>query len=109
MPSDAGEVMALVAGLRAGHGDVKVTYEAGPTGFELARALAEEGIACQVAAPSKLLRPSGERARDRPQGRDPAGPPGAPRRYRPWCGSPTRLPGGGPRPGALAPRVPAAT
>ena len=60
MPSDAGEVMALVAGLRAGHGDVKVTYEAGPTGFELARALAEEGIACQVAAPSKLLRPSGE-------------------------------------------------
>ena len=63
MPSDAGEVMALVAGLRAGHGDVKVTYEAGPTGFELARALAEEGIACQVAAPSKLLRPSGERVK----------------------------------------------
>jgi len=25
MPSDAGEVMALVAGLRAGHGDVKAT------------------------------------------------------------------------------------
>ena len=37
MPSDAGEVMALVAGLRAGHGDVKVTYEVGPTGFERAR------------------------------------------------------------------------
>lgn len=57
MPSDAGEVMALVAGLRAGHGDVKVTYEAGPTGFELARALAEErgrlpgGGALQAGAP----------------------------------------------------------
>ena len=25
MPSDAGEVMALVAGLRAGHGDVRAT------------------------------------------------------------------------------------
>ena len=96
MPSDAGEVMALVAGLRAGHGDVKVTYEAGPTGFELARALAEEGIACQVAAPSKLLRPSGERVKTDRTVRDPAGPPSAQRRYRPWCGPRTRLPGGGP-------------
>ena len=95
MPSDAGEVMALVAGLRAGHGDVKVTYEAGPTGFELARALAEEGIACQVAAPSKPGRPSGERAWTDRTVRDPAGPPGAQRRYRRGAG-PHPFPGGGP-------------
>lgn len=46
-----------------GTGTSRRRCEAGPTGFELARALAEEGIACQVAAPSKLLRPSGERVK----------------------------------------------
>jgi len=35
-----------------------VAYEAGPTGFGLARAGAQ-GIRCEVAAPSKLQRPSG--------------------------------------------------
>lgn len=38
-----------------------VTYEAGPTGFGLARALDAAGIWCQVAAPSKLIRPGGDR------------------------------------------------
>jgi hypothetical protein len=38
-----------------------VVYEAGPTGFGLARFLTGEGIDCQVAAPSKLQRPSGDR------------------------------------------------
>jgi transposase len=42
---------------------VEVVYEAGPTGFGLARFLAGEGIAVQVAAPSKLLRPSGDRVK----------------------------------------------
>jgi transposase len=42
---------------------VKVTYEAGPTGFGLARALAAAEIDCVVAAPSRLLRPSGERVK----------------------------------------------
>src|SRR3954447_26011247 len=42
-------------------GPVAVTYEAGPTGFGLARFLTGHGIACQVAAPSKLQRPPGER------------------------------------------------
>jgi len=37
---------------------VAVTYEAGPTGFGLARFLAGEGIECQVGAPSKLQRPA---------------------------------------------------
>src|SRR5689334_15806011 len=42
---------------------VKATYEAGPTGFGLARALEAAGIECPVAAPSKLLRPSGDRVK----------------------------------------------
>ena len=40
-----------------------VTYEAGPTGFGLARALTAAGIACEVAAPSKLIRPAGDRVK----------------------------------------------
>ncbi|WP_254049470.1 hypothetical protein [Kocuria sp. WRN011] len=41
-------------------GPVAVTYEAGPTGFGLARILNADGIRCVVAAPSKLQRPSGD-------------------------------------------------
>jgi len=44
-------------------GPVAVTYEAGPTGFGLYRALTEAGIRCVVAAPSKLRRPSGDRVK----------------------------------------------
>ncbi len=44
-------------------GPVAVTYEAGPTGFGLARALIAAGIECSVAAPSKLQRPSGDRVK----------------------------------------------
>jgi transposase len=44
-------------------GPVAVTYEAGPTGFGLYRALEEAGIRCVVAAPSKLQRPSGDRVK----------------------------------------------
>ena len=40
---------------------VRVTYEAGPTGFGLARAITEAGMECLVAAPSKLQRPAGDR------------------------------------------------
>jgi transposase len=40
---------------------VKVTYEAGPTGFGLVRYLRGLGMACVVAAPSKLQRPWGDR------------------------------------------------
>lgn len=39
------------------------TYEAGPTGFGLARALAAAGVPVTVAAPSKLLRPAGDRVK----------------------------------------------
>jgi transposase len=44
-------------------GPVAVAYEAGPTGFGLARALTAAGIACEVAAPSKLIRPAGDRVK----------------------------------------------
>ncbi|WP_072691773.1 IS110 family transposase [Rhodococcus marinonascens] len=44
-------------------GPVAVTYEAGPTGFGLYRALTAAGIRCEVVAPSKLQRPVGDRVK----------------------------------------------
>lgn len=44
-------------------GPVAVTYEAGPTGFGLYRSLTEAGVRCEVAAPSKLQKPSGDRVK----------------------------------------------
>lgn len=49
--------------LRELDGPVAVTYEAGPTGFGLARFLHGRGIECRVAAPSKLQRPAGDRVK----------------------------------------------
>ena len=42
---------------------VAVAYEAGPTGFGLYRSLTSAGIRCEVVAPSKLQRPSGDRVK----------------------------------------------
>ncbi|MGV0740610.1 hypothetical protein ABQF35_30025 [Mycobacterium syngnathidarum] len=50
---DHGEILDWLHRL---HGSVRVAYEAGPTGFGLARALAAAEIDCVVAAPSKLIR-----------------------------------------------------
>jgi transposase len=55
---DHGEVLGWLHQLRS---PVRVTYEAGPTGFGLARAITEAGMQCLVAAPSKLQRPAGDR------------------------------------------------
>ncbi|MBM6406151.1 IS110 family transposase [Phycicoccus sp. CSK15P-2] len=44
-------------------GPAVATYEAGPTGFGLYRALSVAGIRCVVAAPSKLVRPAGDRVK----------------------------------------------
>src|SRR5215212_8906446 len=44
-------------------GPVAVAYEAGPTGFGLYRSLTAAGIRCEVAAPSKLQRPAGDRVK----------------------------------------------
>jgi transposase len=54
------EIRSWVEGLA---GPVAVTYEAGPTGFGLSRALSAVGVRCVVAAPSKLHRPSGDRVK----------------------------------------------
>ncbi|PZR51509.1 IS110 family transposase [Xylanimonas oleitrophica] len=53
-------VMAWIARLP---GPVAVAYEAGPTGFGLARVLGEAGIRCTVAAPSKINRAPGDRVK----------------------------------------------
>lgn len=44
-------------------GPVAVAYEAGPTGFGLARVLTGAGLRCEVVAPSKLQRPAGDRVK----------------------------------------------
>lgn len=41
----------------------RVAYEAGPTGYGLARACAAAGIPCTVAAPSRIPRASGDRVK----------------------------------------------
>jgi transposase len=53
----------VVEWLRSLPGPVAVTYEAGPTGFGLSRAIAAAGFRCEVAAPSKLTRPAGDRVK----------------------------------------------
>jgi transposase len=44
-------------------GPVRVSYEAGPTGFGLARAFEAAGIGCVVAAPGKIARPATDRVK----------------------------------------------
>jgi transposase len=59
-----GADIAGVSGFCAGlPGPVRVAYEAGPTGYGLARELARRGVGCVVAAPSKIPRGSGERVK----------------------------------------------
>ena len=42
---------------------VRCCYEAGPTGYGLARELQRRGVECVVAAPSKIPRATGERVK----------------------------------------------
>jgi transposase len=57
---DVSEAAGLCAGLPR---PVRAAYEAGPTGYGLARELARRGVQCVVAAPSKIPRASGERVK----------------------------------------------
>jgi transposase len=57
---DAVQAAGLCAGLR---GPVRAAYEAGPTGYGLARELARRGVECVVAAPSKIPRGAGDRVK----------------------------------------------
>jgi transposase len=53
----------VIEWLRGLPSPVAATYEAGPTGFGLYRAITAAGIRCEVAAPSKLNRPAGDRVK----------------------------------------------
>jgi transposase len=56
-------VEPVVGWLRELQGPVRAAYEAGPTGFELARAAHAAGIALDVVAPSKTPRAPGDRVK----------------------------------------------
>ena len=53
----------VLAWLRQLAGPVAVVYEAGPTGYGLARFLTGRGVRCVISAPSKMHRPSGDRVK----------------------------------------------
>ncbi len=53
----------ILGWIRSLPGPVAATYEAGPTGFGLARFLLAQGVECVVAAPSMLQHPSGDRVK----------------------------------------------
>jgi transposase len=54
------EVVEFCTGLP---GPTRVAYEAGPTGFTLARALTDAGVQCVIAAPGKIERPAQDRVK----------------------------------------------
>lgn len=56
-----GETVKVVEFLAKLPGPTRVAYEAGPTGYGLARALHTAGIGCVVAAPGKIERPAQDR------------------------------------------------
>jgi transposase len=63
LPALNGLILDWVARIAEDHGPVAAAYEAGPTGFGLARKLAAAGVVCTVAAPSKLIRPPADRVK----------------------------------------------
>ncbi len=60
LPGTTNELVAFCAGLPQ---PARVAYEAGPTGFGLARALAAGAIGCVIAAPGKIERPAQDRVK----------------------------------------------
>jgi transposase len=60
MEMDLGRVAGFCTGLP---GPVRVAYEAGPTGYGLARELAARRVECVVAAPSKIPRAAGDKVK----------------------------------------------
>jgi transposase len=61
VPARSEELVAWLGDLPA---PVRVAYEAGPTGYGLARACQSAGIACLVAAPSLIARAPGQRQKN---------------------------------------------
>ena len=60
LPGSSDEVAAFAAGLA---GPVRATYEAGPTGFVLARKLQAVGVECVVCAPGLIPRGPSDRVK----------------------------------------------
>ena len=60
LPGETAAVVEFCAGLP---GPTRAAYEAGPSGFGLARALRAAGIECVVAAPGKIARPASDRVK----------------------------------------------
>jgi len=60
LPGTTSEVVAFCASLP---GPTRAAYEAGPTGYGLARALHAAGIGCVVAAPGKIERPAQDKVK----------------------------------------------
>jgi transposase len=60
LPGETNKVVEFCAGLP---GPVRVAYEAGPTGYGLARALHAAGVECVVAAPGKIERAANDRVK----------------------------------------------
>ena len=63
LPPGSDAVALWVAGIAEQHGPVAAAYEAGPTGFGLARKLTMAGVPVTVVAPSKIIRPTGDRVK----------------------------------------------
>lgn len=61
LTSDSSTILRFVQRVARRSGSVRCCYEAGPCGFELQRALAQHGIACDVIAPALIPRRAGDR------------------------------------------------
>lgn len=59
----SGKTSEVVEFCAALPGPARVAYEAGPTGFTLARALERVGVGCVIAAPGKIERPAQDRVK----------------------------------------------
>src|SRR5690606_32329235 len=63
-PNTPSKVSAMIRKLRqVGGSSLEVCYEAGPTGYGLARKLNEHGIVCRVIAPSLIPKKPGQRVK----------------------------------------------
>lgn len=60
LPGETERVVEFLGGLP---GPTRVAYEAGPTGYGLARALDAAGVGCVVAAPGKIERPARDKVK----------------------------------------------
>jgi len=63
IPHDVPKLIKRLSGLVADKSELRVCYEAGPTGFGMSRRLKKAGIECQVIAPSLVPQQAGVRVK----------------------------------------------